>query len=308
MKGPTFLVAGAGRSGTTGLVEGLKTHPQVFVTQPKEPHYFALHGTRPSYTGPGDEETINRLAVTHRQAYLDLYPRHHDFLALGDGSVSTLYYYDRALPEIQALTPDVRVVIILREPVARAHSAFSYLTVRGFENCPSLLDAVADEDRRVATGWHHLWHYTRMSRYADSVAAFQSALGPERVGVWFYDDLHADYVGTVKQVLRFLDVPDHRAEAIGVPVVNASGQARSRLLQAGVRLATGNGTLRRTAKRLTTYRAREMVRRRMLSRTEVTRQERAALEPAFEDDLRELAGLVSTGRSPAWLARWARDV
>lgn len=42
---PNFLIIGAGRSGTTGLAEGLKTHPSVFITEPKEPHYFALHGS-----------------------------------------------------------------------------------------------------------------------------------------------------------------------------------------------------------------------------------------------------------------------
>ena len=43
---PTFLVVGAARRGTTGLVEGLRTNTQVFITEPKEPHYFALHGAR----------------------------------------------------------------------------------------------------------------------------------------------------------------------------------------------------------------------------------------------------------------------
>ena len=46
MPTPTFLVVGTARAGTTAVVEGLRTHPQVFVTQPKEPHYFAFHGTR----------------------------------------------------------------------------------------------------------------------------------------------------------------------------------------------------------------------------------------------------------------------
>ena len=48
---PTFLVVGAARSGTTGLVEGLRSHPRVFVTDPKEPHYFALHRLGAAFTG-----------------------------------------------------------------------------------------------------------------------------------------------------------------------------------------------------------------------------------------------------------------
>ncbi len=299
---PTFLVAGAGRCGTTGLVEGLRTHPDVFVTHPKEPQYFGLHGARPAFTGPGDDATINRVAVTDRDAYLGLYPRVHDFTALGDGSVSTLYYHAHAIPEILALCPQVRVVVMLRDPVARAHSAFQYMSARGFEPCTQLLDAVADEDRRVDAGWHHLWHYTRMSRYADALAAFQHALGPERVGVWFYDQMQQDYAGLIREVLRFIGAPDHAADGLGVPVVNRSGTPRSRMVQSAIHAATRNDGLRRSVKRLTTYRMRERVRNRLLRRTGVSAADRTALEPLFTDDLRRLSALVPPDRAPAWLS------
>src|SRR5688572_19388263 len=124
--GPTFLVAGAGRCGTTGLVEGLRTHPDVFVTHPKEPHYFALHGQTVDFKAPGDQATINQVAVTDRDAYLALYDGAGNARARGDGSVSTLYYYQRAIPEILAVNPEMRIVIMLREPVDRAFSSYQY--------------------------------------------------------------------------------------------------------------------------------------------------------------------------------------
>lgn len=299
---PTYLVIGAARSGTTALVEGLRTHPRVFVTQPKEPHYFALHGTVPAFTGPGDDITINRVAITDRHDYLALFPSNQQFVALGDGSVSTLYYHERAIPEILALAPDLRVVVLLREPVERAYSAFQYLALRGAETHVSLVDAIADEDARVAAGWHHLWHYSRMSRYAESVKAFQVGLGESRVGIWFYDDLVDDYVGTVKQVLRFLGTEPYAGEAVGVPVVNASGRPRSRLMQSSIQLATQNPLLRSSVKRATSLRMREWVRSRTLQHSDVIEGERAVLEPLFAADLQELASIVPVERSPRWLA------
>ena len=222
---PNFLVVGAARSGTTGLVEGLRSHPRVFVTDPKEPHYFALHDQTPDFTGPGDGHTINRVAVTDRDGYLALYPTSpHEFLALGDGSVSTLYYYERALPEVVAMNPDMRLVVLLREPIARAYSSHQYMRARGFEPYEDFLAAVDDEPHRKADNYHHLWHYTSMSLYADAVAALQKAVSPEQLGIWFYDDLDRDYEGTVRAVLRFLDVPPVEGEAEGVPRVNISGE------------------------------------------------------------------------------------
>jgi hypothetical protein len=298
---PTFLVVGAGRSGTTGLAEGLRTHPDVFVTTPKEPHYFALHDTVPAFRAPGDDATINRVAVTDRDAYLALYPTQHEYQALGDAAVSTLYYHQHAIPEIQAVAPDVRIVIMLREPVARAHSAFDYMAARGFETAPSLLDGVAAEDRRVAENWHHLWHYTRMSHYADAVQAFQEAFGRDRVGIWYYDDLQADYLTTVREVLRFIGTAPAEGEATGVPIVNASGSPRSKLIQSALHAATRNEPVRRTVKRLTSYRAREAVRRRLLARNDLASDVHRQLAPLFSEDLHRLAKLVDLDRAPRWV-------
>lgn len=300
---PNFLVVGAARSGTTGLVEGLRSHPRVFVTEPKEPHYFALHDQTPDFAGPGDAHTINRVAVTDRDRYLALYPASpHDYLALGDGSVSTLYYYERALPEAVAMNPDLRLVVLLREPVARAYSSHQYMRARGFEPYEDFLAAVDDEPRRKAENYHHLWHYTSMSYYADAVAALQKAVPPEQLGIWFYDDLDRDYEDTVRAVLRFLDVPPAEGEAEGVPRVNISGKPRFAEVQKALWWATRHDVLRRGVKRLTTYRFRERIRRLTLRSGGVPPEAMERLQPLFAEDLARLRDLLPPDiKQPDWL-------
>jgi len=305
---PTFLVAGAGRSGTTGLVEGLRTHPQVFVTQPKEPHYFALHGQPAVFAGPGDAATINRVAVTDTDSYLGLFPTEHDGLALGDGSVSTLYYAERAVDEIRRINPEMRVVLILREPVERAYSSYLYMRARGFEPCEDPLEALADEPRRRADNWHHLWHYEAMSHYSADVATLQQGLGREQVGVWFHDDLVADYAGTVSSVLRFLDLPADPGEGVGVPRVNVSGTPRLPLVQRTIVAATRNELLRRTVKRTTSFRFRERIRRSSLRPSSVPSQVRDHFDGVFSADLANLRTVLGdNSQTPWWLAHAAGD-
>jgi Sulfotransferase family len=303
---PTFLVAGGARCGTTGLVEGLRRHPRIFVADPKEPHYFALHRIGASFTAPGDAHTINRVAVTDRAQYLALYEEavqaEPPFLALGEGSVSTMYYYEESLPEVLAVNPQMKLVVLLREPVDRAFSAFGYMRARGLEPIPDFLEAVAQEEERREAGWHHIWHYTGMSHYADSVAAMQEALPPDQLGFWFYDDLNRDYEGTVSEVLTFLGVPEVEGAAAEVPRVNISGEPRSKILHEMVRITTGNERLRAAVKRTTSYRFREAVRRRLLRTDTVGADARAALSPIFEADLARLRQLLPTG-GPEWLAR-----
>ena len=297
---PNFLVVGAARSGTTGLVEGLRSHPRVFVTDPKEPHYFALHKRGAYFTAPGDEHTINKVAVTDRDAYLDLYPQEHDYLALGDASVSTMYYHQDALPEVVDMNPAMRVVVLLREPVARAYSSHQYMRARGLEPVEDFLAAVELEERRKSDGWHHLWHYTSMSRYAESVRALQAALPREQVGIWVHDDLDADYERTVSEILRFLEVPALAGEGSGVPRVNISGKPRSATVHGAIGWATGNERIRRFVKAGTSYRFRERIRRAVLRTDAMSERARAELTPRFADDLAQLRGLVD-GPVPAWL-------
>lgn len=297
---PTFLIAGAGRAGTTGLAEGLRSHARVFVTQPKEPHYFALHGRKADFRGPGDADTVNRVAITDLDPYLALYPGQHDFLALGEGSVSTLYYASHAAPEIVRVNPDMRVVVILREPVDRAYSSYQYLKARGFEETEDFLAAVSHEPERKAENWHHLWHYVSMSHYAEDLRTLQNALGRERVGVWFYDDLEADYAGTVRSVQAFLGLPEDPGQDLDIPRVNVSGTPRFAFVQNAIQAATRTAVVRQAVKSLTSFRFRERIRRSGLRPSSVTAEERAELAPLFVDDLTTLRTLLD-GPLPAWL-------
>lgn len=300
MRGPTYLVVGGARCGTSALVEGLRAHPAVFVTDPKEPHYFALHERGAHFTAPGDEHTVNKVSVTDRDAYLRLYPAEHELAALGDASVSTMYYHQDALPEVLAMNPAMRLVVLLREPVSRAFSAHQYMRARGLEPVADFLEAVALEEERIAAGWHHIWHYTAMSRYADAVAAIRAAVPADQVGIWFYDDLNADYEGTLASVLEFIGAPPTDREGVEVPRVNISGQPRSRLLHAALTAATASPRVRSGVKQLTSYRFRERVRRLALARGGLDPDVVEQLGPRFADDLARLRELIP-GRVPAWL-------
>jgi len=296
---PTFLIAGGARCGTTGLVEGLRRNPRVFVTTPKEPHYFAYHRTGADFRAPADAQTINRVAVTDRDAYLALYPAEHDYLALGDASVSTMYHAAEAMPEVLAVNPRMKLVVLLREPVARAYSAHQYMVGRGLEPVEDFLEAVGLEEARREERWHHMWHYTAMSRYADSLETMAQAVPADQLRVWFYDDLNADYRRTVMEILTFLGVPPepHAAE---VPRVNVSGRPRYPALQHAVAWATTHEQVRSALKQVIPFHMREQMRRLLLTTDPLPADARTQLEPLFTDDLRRVRAILP-GPYPDWL-------
>ena len=69
---PTFLIIGAAKSGTTSLYEYLNQHPEVFMSEIKEPKYFAWHPERPS-ARLWDRYPVQPHAVRDKDAYLALF-------------------------------------------------------------------------------------------------------------------------------------------------------------------------------------------------------------------------------------------
>ena len=207
------------------------------------------------------------------------------------------------------MNPAMRVVVLLREPVARAYSSHQYMRARGLEPVEDFLAAVELEERRKSDGWHHLWHYTSMSRYAEAVRALQAALPREQVGIWFHDDLDADYEGTVSEILRFLGAPALAGEASGVPRVNISGKPRSAALHGAIGWAAGNERIRGFVKQHVVPLPRAGPSG--VLRTDASSERaRAELAPRFADDLGTAHAAWSTAcgrRAPAGLRRRPRE-
>ena len=101
MTRPNLLIIGATRSATTALARALAAHPEVFMTEPKEPHFFAFSEKTIVFRGPGDDLMVNRVAITQPDDYLALYRTARNEVLRGDGSVSTLYYTSHSIESIR---------------------------------------------------------------------------------------------------------------------------------------------------------------------------------------------------------------
>lgn len=115
---PNLFVIGAPKCGTTSLYAYLRQHPQIFLTEPKEPNHFAYADNNP-YNWPKSHPYWNL------DAYLTL------FKAAGNsqivGEASTCYsLMPHAARAIRQHNPQAKILAILREPVQRAWSMYLY--------------------------------------------------------------------------------------------------------------------------------------------------------------------------------------
>jgi hypothetical protein len=296
--GPDFLLIGAARAGTTSLARELSRHPSVRFCNPKEPQFLAFHGMTVDFAGPGDRETINRVAITDEGQWRSLFESDSRNLCWGDGSVSTLYYFARSIPAIQRFCPDAKMVAILREPAERAFSAYQYLQARGAEQEPFEM-ALKLEDERMAANFHHLWHYRHMGLYGEQLTPFVETFGRERVLVLDHAEYESSPDTVLRRCFRFLGLDDALSgvKASGARV-NEGGTRPRALVELETRLRA-NPTVHAALRRGVPLRLRSAFRRIGRERAQIDETSRAFLDDFYDADKGKLRDVLGAS-APSW--------
>src|ERR1700678_620657 len=201
---PDFLVVGAPKAGTTALHAVLARHPGLYMSAIKEPKFFLTDGPPPTKGGPGDVLTY-REHVWQRDRYEALF----DPAAAGAlrGESTPLYLYDpAAMTRIKDLIPDVKLIVILRDPVERAHSNWTHLWSAGLEPIGDFVRACAEEEARIAAGWASFWHYKGLGKYGEQLAHAFTLFAPAQVLVLRYRMLIDEPAAALDRICAFLGV------------------------------------------------------------------------------------------------------
>ena len=114
---PDFTIIGAQKAGTTALYEYLSKHPQIQPTKEKELHYF-------------DSEDRYKLGS---QFYRSLFQCGTNSKLTFDASGGYLNH-DKAPGRIYAHNPNIKIIVLLRDPVERAYSAWNMYRKRYLSN------------------------------------------------------------------------------------------------------------------------------------------------------------------------------
>jgi Sulfotransferase domain len=210
---PGFLIVGGQRCGTTSMYRTLSQHPAVLkAVLHKGIHYFDTgydHGL-PWYQGHFPLRA--RAALTRRAA---------GEVPLTFESSPYYMFHPLAAERISRDLPDVKLLVLVRDPVERAYSAHAHEIARGFETEPferalELEDQrLAGEAERIVSQPGYLSHsyqhhgYLTRGRYAEQLERLDKLFGRERVHVVdsgrFFTDPEPVYDG----VLEFLGLRQH---------------------------------------------------------------------------------------------------
>jgi hypothetical protein len=305
---PDFLIVGAPKAGTSALHAALALHPDIFMTTPKEPKYWLCDDAPPPHWGgPGDRHSQQEW-VWRRNDYEALF--HPAGPRQLRGESTPFYLWSRsAQRRIAENLPDVKLVVVVRDPIDRAYSNWMHLWCEGLEPVSGFLDAFGKEEERIRRGYAPFWRYRELGLYGEQVAHLYQYVDPDRVLIVRYRRLVDDPAGAVDKVARFLGVRE--GQVAEIPRDNSRTFVepgwRPRILGPAVRAGFWAGQFAppEVWRTLQPHATRHLSGRRGGHRPRLTPEQRSELLPAFADDIKLLAS-VTGGVYDDWLSTRAR--
>lgn len=207
---PDYLVVGAARAGSTSLYSYLVRHPLVGAASHKEIHFFDLNYERGASWYRRHFPTVASRELARRRYGSDLIT----------GEASPYYLFHPHVPgRVRALLPDVRLIVLLRDPVARAYSQYQLERRAGRERL-SFEEAIEREEERIgaetarveadpgyASSAHRHFSYLARGIYAPQLERWLALFPREQLLVLRSEDLFADPPAVFRQALAFLELP-----------------------------------------------------------------------------------------------------
>ena len=185
---PRFVVCGVPRCGTTSLYRYLEQHPQVDVGRLKESNFLSWPGPEVA----GRAMPWVKFPVTSFEEYQRLFRGPAGAVPV-DVSPSC-FHSPASIERIRTFVPDAGLLVLLRDPVARAYSAYLNRLRKRYETRDPE-EVLVPGDRAVDNGF-----------YAGRLEAFLDAFGRERLRVWLFDDLSRQPGPTMAEILGHLGV------------------------------------------------------------------------------------------------------
>ena len=205
---PNFFIIGAPKCGTTSLSQYLKTHPSIYMSEPKELFYFA------------DDFPAYRQATTEEE-YLEKFFQDVTLQHQVVGEASALYLYSSvALKNLYRFNPNAKIIVMLRNPVDMVYSYHSQLLYDGDENEPDFEQAWKLQGSREK-GLHisrlcrepRLLQYAEFGKLGQQIEHLLSIFPRKQIHIIWFEEFASSTQLVYQNVLEFLEIPtDNRTE------------------------------------------------------------------------------------------------
>lgn len=208
-----LFVVGAMKAGTTSFMDALAHHPDIYVSPVKEPHYFVDELPKllyePSrffdlddYFQTDFPKPLHIANLKKKEHYEQLFSLSNQEKYLAEGSTMYLHAPESA-QKIHHYNPEAKIIILTREPVARAYSHYKMLTglSRETQSFQEVIEAELNGYMSNNLPWYS---YIEMSIYTKHINRYKGLF--QHVLVLSFEQLLSNKDFTLDAVANFLDI------------------------------------------------------------------------------------------------------
>lgn len=201
---PHFIIIGTVKGGTTSLYNYLTLHPSILPAIQKEVNFF-------------NRNYIFQQGLKWYLAHFPQIPQHLNLIA-GEASPNYMYYPGAAKRAFKCL-PEVKLIVILRNPIDRAISHY-YMARRLGQEKRSLEEALAAEVKIIKSIPQAAFEavnflqkpagYLRCGLYVYFLKQWMNVFPREQVVILKSEEMYENPAATMKQVFEFLGVQNYQ--------------------------------------------------------------------------------------------------
>ena len=219
MKKVDFLVCGAQKAGTTALFDYLKGVPDIFIPTIKELHFFDNEEFYSGFLG------LPPFFLGFPPLSLIVAKKYHKYFKKGDrkkiwGEMTPIYmYWNNCFERIKKYNSEMKIIMLLRNPVKRAYSQWNMEVRNKFEDL-GFIEALQKEidELEAFGGAYQSRHTSYISRglYVSQVQRAMEIFPHKNVKIIKYEDYNDNQFNVIEDICNFLGVKDfeHPVEKI----------------------------------------------------------------------------------------------
>jgi len=201
-----FFVVGAARCGTTSLYNYLVQHPEIYLPKIKELNYFSEVESKDLslYDSPKKNHFYHTKIIKLSSVYENLFAEASKNQVKGD--ISPSYMWDQnTAQKIYDHNPDAKIIISLRNPVARAFSHYVMNYGIGQETHTSFREALKAPKENIWGGGNL---YLELSEYYQAIKPYFDKFKKENIKLLIFEDWVKEKDETLSEIFSFLNIND----------------------------------------------------------------------------------------------------
>jgi len=214
---PNFLIIGAQKSGTTSLYEYLKQHPDILMSNKKETEFFAY-------------DKFYFKGFNYYETFFSEY-KGQKFVGEASTDYSNYVGLEKTIQRIHDFNKNMKLIYVLRNPIARAYSAYFWRKRQVFETLEFEKALELEESRKNTTHLMDPFSYKRMGLYFKIISKYLKYYNQKNLHVVLFDDLITSPAVTCNKIFDFLDIDEIYVKPLEKNQQNPVGLPKNKYIQ-----------------------------------------------------------------------------